>query len=653
MWEDESEKKVIRSQMIAVVLMSVLLLLWINWYPAQVYEPQPEEDRTEERAPDPLDDRAPLALDDVTRDEPAPDREPDAWPYLPDVADSDDPETAVIENGHLRLTFTTVGARLTRAEVLLGDEEQHTVQLVPEQDAPDYLARYPLGLEFTEEAIGRALDRRSWEIAEHEPDRVVFALELPGAAEIRKTFSIGRTPHVIDVDVDYRNLEDSARGLGIDTRPAYMLTWEPNITSGDLEFAGFGPVGVQQSLVWRQDDETDSVVTSGIPNAPGSVGGTTMWRDPDWLAVKSTYFIVAFRAQEDEERASIGWATGDGQDFRFGMAAPASIVPPEGSYIQRFEVYLGPSEMNTLAAAWPTLTEAVRFFESDWFAAMDWFSKLLLSLLNWVYGLIPNYGLAIILLTCLVRLLMFPLTHKQMVSMKKMQLLAPEMQEIKEKHGEDPQEMQQKMMELYRERGVNPLGGCLPILLQMPIFIALYRMLLIAFELRGAHFAGWITDLSQPDRLAHMPWLTGLPLFGDHFEYLNVLPILAAVTMIVSMKLMPQSGPVQTPQQQMMQKMMMTIMPIGMALIFYNFSSGLNLYILTSTVLGIAQHKLVMRYTEVDLSEKKKPQRKKQHFYNAAQAKKRKLAKESRRQQTVRTSGVASGTKRPKKKPSK
>ena len=637
MWDDNQDKQVMRSQMIAVILLTVLFLLWINWFMPVTppVDDVAEEPRPEEPAPeDPGVPGAPLP-------EPA---EPvdDEWPYLPPVAADEDDDLIFIENGHLRLGLTPVGARLRQAEVLLGREGEHTVQLVPQApEQPDASAVYPLGVEFTDDAIGGELDRRLWELTEHGGDYAVFTLTLPDVARIHKTFELGGAPHVVTVHVGYENLEEEPREWGIDDRPSFILSWEPNIDAEELGMVG---MGLGESLMWRQEGEVESISTANISTSAGAIGGVKFLRDPDWLAVKSGYFLVAFRPLEYPAR---GWAAGQDDYYRFGVAAPRFQAGPGETHTESFEVYVGPSEMNALAAAWDTLPEAIRFFESDWLTVMDWFAKVLLSLLNWFHGLIPNYGVAIILLTVLVRLAMFPLTYKQVKSMRKMQALAPEMEEIKKKYGEDPQEMQRQMMSLYRERGVNPLAGCLPLLLQMPIFIALYRMLYTTFELRGAPFAFWVQDLSQPDRLAHLSFLADAPLIS-HFEYLNVLPILCAVSMLASMRLMPQSAAaMQNPQQ----KMIMTLMPVVFSVICYNFSSGLQLYILTSTVLGIAQTFLI-RPGSVDVTPQKKPaaKPKKKHFYDAAQAKKRQMAKENRR---VSTSGVNPGKKRARKKPSR
>jgi len=220
------------------------------------------------------------------------------------------------------------------------------------------------------------------------------------------------------------------------------------------------------------------------------------------------------------------------------------------------------------------------------------------------------------------------LTWKSMLSMKKMSKLAPEMEKLKAECGDDQQELQKRMMELYRERGVSPLGGCLPMLLQMPVFIALYRMLWSAFELRGAPFMLWITDLSEPDRLLMLPFKIPLPFSELPLESLNLLPILMAVAMVVSQKLMPMSGPVQNQQQ----KVLMTFMPIFFAVITYNMASGLNLYILVSTLLGIAQNFLIQGMdVDVEPVKRKKPA-KPRHFYDLARARQREMNKEIRKQ---------------------
>jgi YidC/Oxa1 family membrane protein insertase len=546
----------------------------------------------------------------------------EAWPNLPPVAgpETDLPEDVSIADDTLELTFTAVGGRLKQARLLLGRAVgDDVVQIVPEStEASDTTAIYPLGLRFSDAQLGDELDRRIWQ-TQVAPDgrSVTFTIELPGAARVTKRFSLSERRYVLDAEVSYANLEGAARRLGMDAVPAYSLNWGPNVISGDL-LKGLG-----QEVVWRKDEENIHHPTTSLTLATEGPYFDQIW-SPAWLAVKSAYFVVAMKP---EFEGSMAWVMGTHEQFRVGLAAPRTEIAPGAADVRAFTLYLGPTHLETLQAAWPGLDEVLQFF--TWSGIMDWFAKMLLGVLNWFHdNVYANYGVAIIFLTILVRVVVFPLTYKSMKSMRKMQLLAPELQKIKEEVGEDPQEMQKRTMEMYKEYGVNPLGGCLPMLLQMPVFFALYRMLWSAYELRRAPFVGWINDLSEPDKF----WIfldPGIPMpFGmAPLHSLNVLPILMVVAMIASMKIMPTSGPVQNPQQ----KIIMTIMPVFFGLITYNMAAGLNLYILTSTLLGIGQNYL-MHFSNVELEPKKTARRpqKRQHFYNAAQAKKRQLAKETR-----------------------
>lgn len=659
MFDEEQDKSAMRNQLIAIALMTVLLLVWTNFFmkpPVQRPPGPAPSEQAQTVPPTPEDETQPAETAEPAAPEPA---EADSLlAALPLAVTVEEPERdeVVIEDKNTRAVFTAVGARLKRLYVKLHLHGEDEVQLVPqpEPETSPADAVYPFGLRFTDERIADALDQRRFEVAERDERSVVFELNAPGFVRVRKRYALSEAPHVLEVETAITGLGGDTMVLGEDMTPAFILNWGPNIDSRDLE------KGARQSLVWRKDGRIENVLTSsmkqsgggffgglkrmflGGPAEPGKPKGPyeKSVRNPDWFGVKSAYFMVAMRPGFED---STGWAKGEPGRFRFGVAVPRFELEPGATRKDACTVYIGPNYRPDLAAAWPTLPEAKRIFQGDTWWFMDWFAKLLLAMLNMFYAVIPSYGWGIIFLTVVVRMAMFPLTIKQMRSMKKMQLLQPEIEKLKEKCGEDQQELQKKMMELYRERGVNPLGGCLPMLLQLPVFISLYRMLWNAFELRGAPFTlikwgdyHWISDLSEPDRLLDLagifPWITSLPFVGDYIEYLNVLPILAAASMVLSVKLTPQGGAAQNPQQ----KMMMTFMPIFFGVICYRFASGLNLYILTSTALGILQNKLV-RAGDVDVTEKRPP-RKKQHFYTAAQARKRRLAAES------------SGKKRSKKK---
>jgi YidC/Oxa1 family membrane protein insertase len=216
------------------------------------------------------------------------------------------------------------------------------------------------------------------------------------------------------------------------------------------------------------------------------------------------------------------------------------------------------------------------------FGFFDMFGKLLLAGLLWFNKYVQNYGLAIILLTIVVRVGLFPLNQKSYKSMKEMQALQPLVNELREKYKKNPQEMNKKMMALYREHKVNPMGGCLPIAFQMPIFIALFQALRYAVELRGAQFL-WIKDLSEPDRLFTLTVPINFPI--------NLLPLLVIAAMLIQQKMTPMAAGGQSEAQQKM----MQFMPVIFGFLFYSMPSGLTVYFLVSTVLGLVQQYFVQK----------------------------------------------------------
>jgi YidC/Oxa1 family membrane protein insertase len=203
-------------------------------------------------------------------------------------------------------------------------------------------------------------------------------------------------------------------------------------------------------------------------------------------------------------------------------------------------------------------------------------------MLSALHVFIPNYGLAIIVLTIMVRVVTAPLTTKQMRSMERMRALQPQLTELKEKHADDRQKQSEEMMRLYKQEGVNPLGGCFPMLLQLPVFIGLFYSLRSSIALRQAPFFGWIDDLSAPDSLFEIPGLD-IPL--------RVLPLIMGASMLVQQKITPAQS--MDPAQQ---KMMTIVMPIMMTVLFYQFPSGLVLYWMVSNVLAISHQLWIGRH---------------------------------------------------------
>jgi YidC/Oxa1 family membrane protein insertase len=227
-----------------------------------------------------------------------------------------------------------------------------------------------------------------------------------------------------------------------------------------------------------------------------------------------------------------------------------------------FKGYLGPKEYKTLKAIDPVLVNAIEF---GWFTFA---AKPLFAVLLWLYGIIGNWGWAIIALTALVRIVLFPLTYKGMISMQKMKEIAPKVKEVQKKYKGDPQRMNAAVMELYKKHGANPLGGCLPMLLQIPVFFAMYRVFLNAVELQGAPWILWIHDLSRMD-------------------HTYILPILMGASMFLQQKMTP------TNFTDPMQEKVMKYLPVIFTFFFVTFPSGLVLYWFVNNLFSIGQQYIV------------------------------------------------------------
>ncbi|HMP75464.1 MAG TPA: membrane protein insertase YidC [Kiritimatiellia bacterium] len=313
----------------------------------------------------------------------------------------------------------------------------------------------------------------------------------------------------------------------------------------------------------------------------------------DWVSAKNKYFvqiltpegggerlwIYARRAPAPRELADPAFAPRKMTDLEEVGAAVEFLsqrIEPGQAIERASTLYAGPMKFSEL--------HAMRLHQVDVMEFGMWapIGKLLLRVLNFLHAHIPpyNYGIAIILLTLIVRIIFWPVTHKSTESMKRMAAVAPLVTELRAKYKDNPQKQQQEIMALYKEHKVNPLGGCLPMLIQIPVFIALFVVLRSAIELRFASFL-WIADLSEAENL-----LPGLLPFGLP---LNILPLLMAGTMYLQMKLSPSAG---DPAQQ---KIMAIMMP-GMMLVFlYNFASGLALYWTTQNVLMIVQQMMMKK----------------------------------------------------------
>lgn len=404
--------------------------------------------------------------------------------------------------------------------------------------------------------------------------RLVRTLTLAGdySVEVRDVFSApAAAPAALpEYGMVVGNVQatsaDSQRGysyLGIDTMPDLasqdVVHWGKKRLPG-LFGAGGGALScLRQNTVVMPPEVAHR---AGLPVA--------------WAAVKSKFFtqilqpetaatdceLYATRRTEGVRGLELSevWAT---------LRLPPRLLEAGQTLERSAAYYIGPKKYSVLRALG---NRQVEVMELGWWAWFRWVCVTLLRTLNAIHAVIPNYGVAVILLTILVKVLFWPLTHKSTESAKRMQQIQPLAAELREKYKSQPQKLQQAQMQLYREHGINPMASCLPMLVQLPIFIALFTVLRSAIELRFANFL-WVADLSAPENL--FAGMLPIPL--------NILPLIMTVTMVIQQKLTPTGG---DPQQQ---KMMMLIMPVMMLFMLYNMASGLMLYWSVSQILSIVQ----------------------------------------------------------------
>lgn len=303
-------------------------------------------------------------------------------------------------------------------------------------------------------------------------------------------------------------------------------------------------------------------------------------RPVEWVAVKNKYFVQILRPEGGADAADALLRRNVTERERLDPAHRPRVEIAEVSAELRFqgrtlepgtdarrelEVYFGPKKYAEL--------RRLKFHQADVmeFRRMPAIAILLLNTLNGLYALAPNYGVAIILLTIVIRIVFWPITRKSAQSMRRLQEIQPLVNEIRARYKDNPQRQQKEIMALYKEHKVNPIGGCLPLLIQIPVFIALFDVLGAAIELRFARFL-WVRDLSEPENL----FAGMIPFIGS----LNLLPLIMTATQIWQQKLTPQTGDAS-------QQKMMMFMPVIMLVFFYHFASGLVLYWTTSQVLMI------------------------------------------------------------------
>ena len=374
----------------------------------------------------------------------------------------------------------------------------------------------------------------------------------------------------------------------------YMITAEQSVRNGSSS-----AVSVQPFALVNRTDKTASLDTWNVHSGPigafdGSVTFGTDYDDvaeqgtiaeagrTDWIGFTDVYWmstVAPVGAQAEGTFRSLGNGV-----FRADLVYDQSVVQPGQVLARKTKLFAGAKE-HTVLDAYEKQGIANFGLSIDW-GWFRWFEKPIFWLLNKLFSLVGNFGVAIILLTLIVRGIMFPIAQRQFASMAAMKAIQPKMKALQERYKDDKQKQQQEVMKLYKEEGVNPLAGCLPMFLQIPVFFALYKTLILAIEMRHQPFVLWIKDLSAPDPLHILNLFGLLPFDPPGFLAIGLLALLLGVTMYLQFKLNPA-------QMDPTQQQIFMIMPWFMMFVMAPFASGLLVYWITSNILTIAQQKFL------------------------------------------------------------
>jgi YidC/Oxa1 family membrane protein insertase len=531
-----------RRFLLAFVLSIAVMFLW-----SSVFAPKPPKQAPKPAAPQSATAPAQAGKPAEAGTQPAAAGVPTEAAPAPDAPE----QTVTLAGSGFTATFSTWGGALKSLTLEGGKfrrkegNESVPIDLVHIDEGQPY----PLSVVVTAEG-GKAEDamagsRAPMSIAAKDDQSVTFAGKI-GGLDVRKTFRLTGKPYEVSLGLE---IAGGQAGTVSVLYPTYM---PPNTSKGGF-FSG-PPLDYVRPICHAGDKTERYDPKAG--KAPARVDGAAAWAGAD-----QHYFISAMFPSQPEGTCVL--ATG----ARLGTGIAAIALPLDRARKAEFTVYAGPKEVDTLKGYGRSFEKAIDYGSVAQFFA--WFARGLLYVMRWLQVFVRNWGIAIILLTLLVRVVLFPLTYKSMQSMNEMRKLQPEIEKLKAKHGADREKMNVAVMQLYQQHKVNPLGGCLPMLLQMPIWFALYAALQTSVELYREPFL-WIQDLTQKD-----------PIY--------VLPALMGVSSFLMQKLSPQ------PADNTQAKMMLYFFPIFFTFIMINVPAGLTLYIFVNNLLSIIQQQVMMK----------------------------------------------------------
>ena len=553
-------------KLVLLMIFSVsLLMLWDNW---QAYQGNPTLLGFSTEQPQNPDNQAgspsSTSSEQQANDLPNPAQSlPGSESSVPEASASSltgrppEGELITVLTEVLELKFSTQGGQLVSSKLLKHPDSENPdqpVQLFEQSPSRTYLGQVGLvGVK------GAPNHRTSYSVVQSGDEvdsqgnrKVVFQATSAGI-ENTLSYTIPNTRYDIAVDFQIRNLSENA----VSPSAYVQITRDSRPLESDSTFyATFtGPAIYSPEKKYEKID-FDDIADNSAEYAESSTSG--------WIAMIQHYFVSAFVPQEGPRNNFT--RTVEPGIYSVGSVSNVGEIASGSTGQYEAILYTGPQNQRALEKLSPGLDLVVDY---GWLTVV---AQPIYWLLEQIHGFVGNWGWSIILLTVVIKLIFFPLSAASYKSMAKMRKVGPRMQKMKEQYGDDKMGFQRAMMDLYKREKINPLGGCMPILIQIPVFIALYWVLLASVEMRNAPWLGWITDLATPD-----------PYF--------ILPIVMAVTMFIQTKLNP------TPPDPMQAKLMM-IMPIVFSVMFVFFPAGLVLYWVVNNILSIAQQWVITRQIE-------------------------------------------------------
>ncbi len=466
----------------------------------------------------------------------------------------------ILENEVFRIELTDDGARIKKIwlKKFKDSKTNKPVQILDAKITEEiFTGPFLLEDQFLEE--GHPLQR--WKLIDKARKYAKYSFKGPAGISVTKEIFLHNSNYNIGLRIEIKNDAVTATPVKYKLVGASALLVKPGIGQ---RFTGV-------------DVKIGQEIKRLKPNSRALRGDGKIYYDsPSWISARGRYFSIALEPKQKEQACFI--EKEGKKSVRSGVIIGPTTIMPQDTVAYEYILYAGPNDIDGIKKSAPNMSEIVTF------GKLSPISLVLLKILKFFNGVVHNYGVAIILLTLLVNGVLFPLTKKSLGSMKGMQAIQPEIKKLQSEYKSNPQKLQKETMALYKKHKINPLGGCLPMVFQFPVFISLYLVLMKSIGLKGAKFL-WIKDLSEPDAAFRLP--SALPFIG---EYIHVLPLLMAFAMFLQQKIAQPKG-TQTDQQ----KMMAIMFPIMFGIICYRLPSGIVLYWLTNTVLMVILQEFVLK----------------------------------------------------------